>query len=73
MSASFPAGSAAAPPPLAVARALELLGQTRGRERALETVRGYVDDVERELDALPDGPAREALRTMTRMTVERVG
>ena len=56
-----------------VARALELLGQTRGRERALETVRGYVDDVERELDALPDGPAREALRTMTRLTVERVG
>ena len=56
-----------------VDRALELLGQTRGRERALETVRGYVDDVERELDALPDGPAREALRTMTRLTVERVG
>lgn len=56
-----------------VERALELLGQTRGRERALETVRGYVDDVERELDALPAGPAREALRTMTRMTVERVG
>ena len=54
-------------------RALELLGETRGRERALETVRGYVDDAERELDALPDGPAREALRAMTRMTVERVG
>ena len=56
-----------------VARALELIGQTRGRERALDTVRGYVETVERELDALPDGPAREALRTMTRMTVERVG
>lgn len=56
-----------------VQRALELLGQTRGRERALETVRGYVEDVERELDALPAGAAREALRTMTRLTVERVG
>ena len=56
-----------------VARALELLGQTRGRERALETVHGYVETVECELDALPEGPAREALRTMTRMTVERVG
>ena len=56
-----------------VAWALELLGQTRGRERALETVRSYVETVERELDALPEGPAREALRTMTRMTVERVG
>ena len=56
-----------------VARALDLLGQTRGRERALETARGYLDIVERELDALPDIPAREALRTMTRLTVERVG
>ena len=56
-----------------VERALALLGQTHGRARALETVRGYVDEVERELDALPAGPAREALRTMTRLTVERVG
>lgn len=56
-----------------VTRALDLLGRTRGRERALETARGYLDIVERELDALPDIPAREALRTMTRLTVERVG
>ena len=56
-----------------VARALELLSQTRGRERALETARGYLATVERELDALPDIPAREALRTMTRLTVDRVG
>ncbi len=56
-----------------VGRALDLLGQTRGRERALETARGYLATVERELDALPDIPAREALRTMTRLTVDRVG
>ena len=56
-----------------VARALDLLSQTRGRERALETARGYLATVERELDALPDIPAREALRTMTRLTVDRVG
>ena len=56
-----------------VARALDLLGQTRGRERALETARDYLATVERELDALPDIPAREALRTMTRLTVDRVG
>ena len=56
-----------------VTRALDLLRQTGGRERALDTVRGYVDEVERELDTLPDIPAREALRQMTRLTVERVG
>ena len=56
-----------------VARALDLLSQTRGRERALETARDYLATVERELDALPDIPAREALRTMTRLTVDRVG
>ncbi|OEY24311.1 geranylgeranyl pyrophosphate synthase [Corynebacterium sp. BCW_4722] len=61
------------PDDASVNRALELLRATRGRERALETVRGYLDEVERELDALPDVPAREALRQMTRLTVDRVG
>ena len=56
-----------------VARALTLLHQTNGRERALDTARGYLAEVERELEILPDIPAREALRAMTRLTVERVG
>lgn len=56
-----------------VSHAINLLHHTNGRERALDTVREYLDVVERELDALPDIPAREALRAMTRLTVSRVG
>ncbi|MCP1388082.1 polyprenyl synthetase family protein [Corynebacterium sp. TA-R-1] len=56
-----------------VERALTLLRQTRGRERALETVREYLAAAERELDALPAGPANDALRALTQLTVHRVG
>ena len=56
-----------------VAHALDLLAQTGGRERALDKAREYLAVVEEELEGLPDIPAREALRNMTRMTVERVG
>lgn len=56
-----------------VARALELLHQTQGRERALETVRDYLEAAERELAALPDGPANAALRRLSSFTVDRVG
>lgn len=56
-----------------VARAIALIGRTRGRERALETVRGYLADAERELDSLPDVPANAALRQLATFTVERVG
>lgn len=56
-----------------VARAIELIGQTGGRERALEKVREYLADAERELDTLPDVPANAALRHLANYTVERVG
>ncbi|GAA1177392.1 Heptaprenyl diphosphate synthase component 2 [Corynebacterium glaucum] len=56
-----------------VARALELISQTRGRERALEKVREYLAVVEQELASLPDGPANEALQRLAEVTVDRVG
>lgn len=56
-----------------VERAIELLRQTRGRERALEKVREYLASAEKELDSLPDGPANAALRNLATYTVERVG
>lgn len=56
-----------------VERALELLRQTSGRERALDTVREYLAIAERELDTLPAGPANDALRTLATYTVDRVG
>ncbi|MEH0147564.1 polyprenyl synthetase family protein [Corynebacterium sp. Q4381] len=56
-----------------VARALELIGQTDGRERSLTTVRGYLDAVETELAGLPASPAKDALLRLSRYTVSRVG
>lgn len=56
-----------------VERALELLGRSGGRRRALEAVRGYLDVVERELDGLPDIPAASALRHLADYTFKRVG
>lgn len=56
-----------------VARALELLGQTQGRQRALATVHEYLAAVERELEVLPDVPARAALGSLAAYTVDRVG
>ena len=56
-----------------VARALELIGQTDGRERSLTTVRGYLTTVEAELAGLPESPAKDALLQLSRFTVSRVG
>ncbi|MCQ4626366.1 polyprenyl synthetase family protein [Corynebacterium sp. CCUG 65737] len=56
-----------------VARALDLIAQTDGRQRALDDVRGYLADVDKHLDALPDIPANRAIRQISRYTVERVG
>ena len=56
-----------------VERALELLRRSKGRERALETVHTYLAAAERELDSLPAGPANDALRALTQLTVNRVG
>lgn len=56
-----------------VARALDLIAQTDGRQRALDDVRGYLADVDKHLDALPDIPANQAIRHISRYTVDRVG
>ena len=53
--------------------AIELISRTRGREKALEVVRGYLDVVDEQLRALPDTAANRALRTLAWSTVERVG
>ncbi|KAA0919024.1 polyprenyl synthetase family protein [Dietzia sp. ANT_WB102] len=56
-----------------VAEALELLRASDGMRRARATLEKYVDDAMTELDALPGGPANEALRRLVRFTVDRVG
>ena len=56
-----------------VERALQLIGETQGRARALADVNAYLDTVNRELETLPAGPATDALRELSRYTVDRVG
>ena len=56
-----------------VAEALELLRASDGMRRARATLEKYVGDAMTELDALPAGPANEALRRLVRFTVDRVG
>lgn len=55
-----------------VDEALELLRESDGMRRAKATLEKYVDDAMVELNALPAGPANEALRRLVRFTVERV-
>lgn len=55
-----------------VARALGLLRASDGMRRARATLEKYVADAMAELDALPAGPANEALRRLVRFTVDRV-
>lgn len=55
-----------------VHEALELLRSSDGMRRARATLEKYVDDAMTELDALPAGPANEALRRLVRFTVDRV-
>ena len=56
-----------------VAEALDLLRASEGMRRARVALEQYVDDAMAELDALPAGPANEALRRLVRFTVDRVG
>lgn len=56
-----------------VARVLELLSQSTGRERALADVRHYLAEAESHLAALPDNPTTEALRNLAKFTASRVG
>ena len=55
-----------------VEEALELLRASDGMRRARATLEKYVDDAMAALDALPSGPANEALRRLVRFTVDRV-
>ncbi len=56
-----------------VARALELLHASTGRDQALAAVRGYFDEVESMLDELPQNEATSALRQLSSYTIKRVG
>lgn len=56
-----------------VARALELLAASNGRERTMEVIRGYLDRAEEQIARLPDIPATAALRKLSSYTVHRVG
>ncbi|KAA8730786.1 polyprenyl synthetase family protein [Corynebacterium tuscaniense] len=56
-----------------VTRALTLISQTDGRERALDCVRDYLAVVDECLDQLPNIPANAAMRHIARYTVDRVG
>ncbi|AWH96254.1 geranylgeranyl pyrophosphate synthase [Dietzia psychralcaliphila] len=55
-----------------VDEALDLLRASEGMRRARATLERYVGDAMTELDALPAGPANEALRRLVRFTVDRV-
>ncbi|OFS22886.1 polyprenyl synthetase family protein [Corynebacterium sp. HMSC04H06] len=56
-----------------VERAIDLLRQSAGREKALDDVRYYLDQVDTELARLPDNSATTALRQLATYTVKRVG
>lgn len=57
----------------AVARALDLLGRSTGRERALADIHHYLAEAERQLKRLPDNEVTRALRQLAQYTVRRVG
>lgn len=56
-----------------VARALELLEQSGGREAALNDVRHWIDVAESHISVLPDNATTRALRSLAQFTVQRVG
>ncbi|MGQ9410344.1 nonaprenyl/(2E,6E)-farnesyl/geranylgeranyl diphosphat synthase [Mycolicibacterium gilvum] len=56
-----------------VAEALRLLRGSQGIRKAKETVIGYAQEAQRELDQLPDVPGRQALASLVDYTVNRHG
>lgn len=56
-----------------VDEALELLGRSPGMAQAKAKLREYADIAHTELNALPDGPANDALVQLVHYTIERVG
>ncbi|WP_459548170.1 polyprenyl synthetase family protein [Nocardia sp. X0981] len=56
-----------------VDEALELLGRSPGMAQAKAKLREYADIAHAELNALPKGPANDALVQLVQYTIERVG
>ncbi|AEQ05869.1 polyprenyl synthetase family protein [Corynebacterium pseudotuberculosis 258] len=56
-----------------VARVLDLLTQSTGRDRALADVHHYLNEAEAQLELLPQNATTEALHNLARFTVQRVG
>ena len=56
-----------------VERAIELLHQSGGRQKALEDINAYLRTVEEQLAVLPENSASQALRQLADYTVRRVG
>ena len=56
-----------------VAEALDLLVRSPGMDAAKRTLDTYAQRAHTELDALPQGPANEALRQLVDFTIARVG
>lgn len=56
-----------------VARVLDLLAQSTGREQALADVHRYLNEAESQLELLPQNATTDALRNLAHFTVQRVG
>ncbi len=56
-----------------VEKALELLGRSQGRQRALDDVHSYLAEAESQIARLPECAATDALRLVAGYTVRRVG
>jgi heptaprenyl diphosphate synthase len=56
-----------------VTEALQLLRESSGLPKARKTVSDYADQAREVLLALPDSPARDALRAMADYLVDRTG
>lgn len=56
-----------------VARVLDLLAQSTGRDQALADVHRYLNEAESQLELLPQNVTTDALRNLARFTVQRVG
>jgi heptaprenyl diphosphate synthase len=56
-----------------VAEALDLLNSSDGLVRARATLQSYADAADAELAQLPAGPAHDAMSSLVRYTIARVG
>lgn len=56
-----------------VEKALELLGRSQGRQRALDDVHRYLAEAESQIARLPECAATDALRLLAGYTIRRVG